>query len=146
MRDMQKMKYKILSFFTAVMLFLSVIAIILMKRIFADETIIRPKVEYNAGMFKDPFKRFKKTQGRKIEPTSEPKAAAEPLPVLIVQGIVWGGHTAQAIINNKVFKVGDRIENVEIIGITKNGVDVVFDDQEYNLPAPVNNTQGVRNN
>ncbi|MFH0790434.1 MAG: hypothetical protein V2A64_02275 [Candidatus Omnitrophota bacterium] len=128
-------------------IFFSFILIVLMKQIFADETIIRPKVEYKAEVLKDPFRGFrKKGTDKKINPVYDSKAPVKPLPALTVQGIVWGGQTAQAIINNKVVKVGDTIENVEIIDITKNGIDVFFEDQEYNLPAPASSTQGLKKN
>ncbi len=143
---MRKIKYRAPFYLIVFTVYISFSLIILVKQIFADETIIRPKVEYKAEVLKDPFRGFRKKETKKINTVSESKTTAKPLPALTVQGIVWGGQTPQAIINNKVVKVGDTIENVEIIDITKNGVDVFFEDQEYNLPAPAGNTQGLKKN
>jgi len=84
--------------------------------------------EYKAEGLRDPF------QGEKIE-IKEPEAPGEtkPLPALKVQGIVWGGNSPQAIINNKVVGVGDTIEGVRITGINNSVVTVSFGNRPYNL-------------
>jgi hypothetical protein len=87
------------------------------------------KIEYKAEDFRDPF------QNENIEIQEEPQAPAEPrpLPVLEVQGIIWGGNFPQAIINSKVLGIGDTIEGVRIIDINNSRVIVSFDRQKYNL-------------
>jgi len=84
------------------------------------------KIEYKAEGLKDPF------QEEKIE-AKEQGIAAKPLPALQIQGLVWGGSFPQAIINNKVVKVGDRIDEVQIIDITDTGITVLFENIKYNL-------------
>ncbi len=106
--------------------------------------IERPVVEYQAENLRDPFKR--KVTDIKGAPASEeakPTAAEtqKPLPLLEIQGIVWGGTFPQAIIENKVVKTGDFIkigqaEAAKIINIDKEGVTVYFDGQNYKLPSP----------
>jgi len=87
------------------------------------------KIEYKSEDLKDPFKE------EKIEIKEEPQVEIEtkPLPALQIQGIVWGGSLLQAIINNKVVRVGDTIEEVRITDINKNGVTVFFENRQYNL-------------
>jgi len=87
------------------------------------------KIEYKSEDLRDPF------QEEKIEIKEEPEVQIEtkPLPSLQIQGIVWGGGFPQAIINNKVVKVGDTIEGVRITDINKSGVTVFFGNRQYNL-------------
>jgi len=110
-------------------------------------SIERRIVEYQAGNQRDPFQGLAKidvTQGSGIVEAKSPKSE-KPLPRLAIQGIVWGGKFPQAIIDNRVVKVGDRIklgtrEGATIIDIDKEGVVVVFEGQEYKLPAPARST------
>jgi hypothetical protein len=97
----------------------------------ASETKVAPaKVEYKSENLRDPFRpeRIKEEQ---------PKAPTEKraLPSLDITGMVWGGKLAQAIINNKVVKAGDIIDGeVRIIDVGRNGVTILFDNQQYTLP------------
>lgn len=90
------------------------------------------KIEYKAEGLKDPF------QEEKIEIKEEPEVQIEtkPLPGLQIQGIVWGGAFPQAIINNKVVKIGDTIDQLQIIDIAKSGIIVLFENRKYNLSVP----------
>ena len=87
------------------------------------------KIEYKSEDLRDPF------QEEKIEIEEQPQVQIEtkPLPSLQIQGIVWGGGFPQAIINNKVVRVGDTIEGVRITDINKSGVIVFFGNRQYNL-------------
>lgn len=49
-----------------------------------------------------------------------------PLPELVLTGLVWNSKRPQAIINGSVVDIGDRIADVEIVAIQKDGVDVKF--------------------
>ncbi|MFH0827304.1 MAG: hypothetical protein V1923_05430 [Candidatus Omnitrophota bacterium] len=109
-------------------------------------SIERPIVEYEAGNLRDPF------QGTAVRkdikgPTgpTDVKISAKakrPLPLLAIQGVVWGGNFPQAIIENRVVKVGDLIklgqaqEAAKIIGIDQEGVLILFEGQSYKLPPP----------
>ena len=98
------------------------------------EEVTRPKVVYSGEGLKDPFEPSlikKKEEGRR-EARVEPKA----LPDMKVQGLLWGGIFPQAIINNKVVKVGDSIGEVRITGINKEGITVFFANMEYKLSSP----------
>jgi hypothetical protein len=60
----------------------------------------------------------------------------KPLPELKVQGVIWGGNFPQAIVNNKVLKVGDTVEGVEIKSIDKKGITVLFEGSESTISSP----------
>ena len=100
----------------------------------AQEEIKRPQVVYRAQDLRDPFKGQGGSQ-QGTEPTEKP-VEKKPLPALTVQGIIWGGNLPQAIINNKVLKVGDTIEGVRVKSIGKDGITVLFEDSEYSLSSP----------
>jgi hypothetical protein len=87
------------------------------------------KIEYTAETLKDPFQ-------EEMREVKEEPIQTGPLPSLTVQGIVWGGAFPQAIINSKVVKIGDTIEEARIIEISKDGIIVVYGNKKYNLSAP----------
>jgi len=72
-------------------------------------------------------------------------AAEVKLPVLKVQGLIWGGNFPQAIINNKVVRVDDEVDGAKIVSIEKDGLWVSFNDKQYNLSSPVAVTKSVKN-
>ena len=105
----------------------------------AVEAIIRPKVEYQAQGLRDPFqdslaKDDAIVRERKNEAVKPPPE--RPLPALTVQGIIWGGNFPQAIINNRVVREGDTLDEVRILKIEKDGIIVFFDAREHNLLSP----------
>jgi len=102
----------------------------------SQELVIeRPKREYRADDLRDPFIGYEEKQEEPAQASSAPKE--KPLPTLKIQGIIWGGRIPQAIINNKVVKMGDVIEGVKVVNINKDGVIVLFEDKEHNLSSPV---------
>jgi len=88
----------------------------------------RPNVQYEASGLRNPFEQPAIGGDGEGQPREE-----EPLPELIVQGLIWEGDPKQAIINNKVVKLGDNIENVDIVEIDKEGVTVLFAGVEHKL-------------
>lgn len=96
--------------------------------------IIRPKVEYNVSVDKDPFI-IKQAEEETAEKPSEVEMEIT-LPDLKIQGIVWGGENPQAIINGKVCKIGAVIDDAHIADINKNGVDIFFRGRKFSIPAP----------
>lgn len=108
---------------------------------------IRPKVEYIAKGAKEPFEDYfskKKPAAVKGEAAIKGEAAVapqeprSPLPSLTVKGIIWGSSTPCAIINNKVVKQGDSIEEVRIIKIEKESIEVLYRGWDYSLSSPAN--------
>jgi len=110
------------------------------KQIAPPEVIVRPRVEYKANDFKnpfsDPFQENAVSAPGKIP--EGPQVQEKPLPPLEVQGIIWGGDFPQAIINNKVVKIGDTVEGVTISAIDKDGVEVIFEQTKHRLSSPAN--------
>lgn len=87
------------------------------------------KIEYKSEDLKDPFQEEK----IEIQEEQQQEQEARPLPALNVQGIVWGGNLLQAIINNKVVRVGDTIEGARISDISQSGVTLFFGNRQYKL-------------
>jgi type II secretory pathway component PulC len=108
----------------------------------ADEIIRRPDMTYKAQELRDPFEPYslEKKEQKVTEATSpitnNQQVAALPSN-LTIQGIVWGGNFPQAIINNKVLKIGEVIEGASIKAIDKDGVIFILGGREYKLPASV---------
>ena len=49
-------------------------------------------------------------------------------------GIVWGSHGYQALINDRVVRVGDQVDGARIVKITKTGVEVEKNGEARFLP------------
>jgi len=85
--------------------------------------------------FEDPFRpKIKTKKDLKTAPPEEEKP--KPLPTFNIQGVIWEGTVPMAIINNKVVKVGDVLEEARILGIDKEGVSFLYYGREYKLLAP----------
>lgn len=100
----------------------------------AEPVIKTENVEYTAEDLEDPFKEEEEVV--QPQPVEEAPVEKKPLPEMKIQGIIWGGIFPQAIINNTVVKKGDKIDDVRIVDITKDGLVLFFQDEEYTLPAP----------
>ncbi len=104
--------------------------------------ISKPTVEYTATGLKDPFRLFQAPkETKKLEAIDIP---VNP-PELNISGLVWGAENPQAIINGKVFRIGDTIENARIESIGKNGVVVAFQGKKFTIPVAMN-TAYINNN
>lgn len=102
-----------------------------------EAVIERPKREYRADDLRDPFRGYEEKKEKPAEFVPPPPQQIEqPLPNLEIQGVIWGGRILQAIINNKIVKIGDVIEGVQIVNINKDGITVLFGGKEYNLSSP----------
>ncbi|HTY45082.1 MAG TPA: hypothetical protein VMD52_03710 [Patescibacteria group bacterium] len=75
---------------------------------------------------------------KKEEPAGggKPEGFSPSVP-LVVEGIVWESKIPQAIINNRIFNVGDTIEGAKIVEINKKGVTVFYKNRSYLLPSSV---------
>lgn len=106
----------------------------------------RPQLEYNSGNLRDPFEDLiQKRQHeeilasqKEIKPSSgrQEFTQVKRLPQVAVSGMIWGGTVPQAIINDKVVKVGDTIDDMRILSIDKNGIKVLFMNSEYTILSP----------
>lgn len=100
-----------------------------------EDRVIRPVVVYSGQGLRDPFEPLVIEKKEEIAKEA-PKEVIKPLPPLQVQGLLWGGDFPQAIINNKVVKVGDSLGEVKITAISKEGVTVFFAGKEHHLSSP----------
>ena len=101
--------------------------------------IARPGIAYKTKDLRSPFAKPFVEQSETAVEAAKPEAAQAPekhLPALTVQGVIWGGIFPQAIINNKVVRIGDTIEKVGITGINKDGIEVIFEERIYQVPSP----------
>jgi len=57
-------------------------------------------------------------------------------PPLTISGITWGSSFPQAIINGKVVRPGDVIDDVQVISISKEGLVLSYKNQKFSLSAP----------
>ncbi len=75
----------------------------------------------------------KEEERRRKNPQPTPLSVPVQPPTLMLQGILWGTARPQAIINRKIVSVGDTIENAEILSVSREGVMVSFNGQQYPL-------------
>ena len=101
------------------------------------------KIEYTAAGLRNPFRRqfpeevslVKPEEKAKDKAKTKPKKITAP-PQIVVEGIIAGREAAYAIIAGKVFRLGDKVGEALITGISKEGVEVLFDEQKLSYPAP----------
>lgn len=99
----------------------------------------RPKLDYKSTDLRDPFETCiitKKKINSRVQGdlgTAQPKVDFSDVKV---QGIIWGTKMPQAIIDNKVYIVGDKIKDAEIVSIDKEGVNLSTVAGIVNLAAP----------
>lgn len=103
------------------------------------------QIEYISSGLRDPFENQLPLPEPEPEPavvSQEPEAVLEAPrvqvtpPEIVIDGIVSGGPAPQAVIKDKVVRVGDTIEGARIAKITKEGVEVVYEGETFAFPAP----------
>lgn len=70
-----------------------------------------------------------KPEGVPIKEKEPPKEII--LPKFIVTGIVWGKVHPRAIIDDKVYKIGDIIKEAKILDITEKGIHMIYQGKEF---------------
>ncbi|MDD5347742.1 MAG: hypothetical protein PHT59_03920 [Candidatus Omnitrophica bacterium] len=98
-----------------------------------DEVVAGPDVSYAAADRRDPFKDSLPID---LPMTVEPAAEDVKPPEMTIQGIFWGGQFPQAIVNEKIIKVGDTIQEATVVGIDKEGITIRVSNREFRMPAP----------
>lgn len=94
------------------------------------------RVEYVAEGTRDPFESL---LPQEVGPTSAQQAAAEEvtLPALHLQGLVYGQLKPRAIIDGQVVGEGDRINDIEVLQIQRDGVLLFYQNRRFFLrPGP----------
>lgn len=99
-----------------------------------DLVIDRPRVQYSEASSRDPFRDM---NVQVQSPTSGVTQTDQVvLPEMEVQGVIWGTRKPQAIINKKVLYEGDYVDDVLIQKISKTGIDVLYKNRVFVVPAP----------
>ncbi len=104
-----------------------------------DVVVNRAPPEYRSAGLRDPFQTYLitdkivKEQAPVMDNLTKPEINFSELKV---QGVIWGTKVPQAIINNKVYIVGDKIDDAEIISIDNKGVGLSCAVGIVSLPAP----------
>ncbi len=99
--------------------------------------ILRPVVNYQSQEYRDPFQKYQdEERARDGGPARTEEDASSIAASMQIQGIIWGGRFPQAIVNNKVVKVGDSVGETRIIEIKKDGITVLINNRNYTIPAP----------
>jgi hypothetical protein len=62
-----------------------------------------------------------------------PKVIETPMPQLTIKGVIWNSDRPQAIINDQIIDIGDKISEVTVTGIRKGGIDVMFHGKKSTL-------------
>ncbi|MFA5199770.1 MAG: hypothetical protein WC442_02525 [Candidatus Omnitrophota bacterium] len=110
------------------------------KEVVPDIISSRVIPEYKSGGLRDPFQTYiiKERKGPSTYdmPQTDLSKSKVDFSELKVQGIIWGVKTPQAIINNRIYNLGDKIEDAEIIGIDNKGVSLSSVIGIVNLPPP----------
>ena len=98
----------------------------------ADKEELLLSTEYAVQDKRDPLgvpEAFKTTITRALSAKEEEIV----LPTLAVSGVVWGSPTPQVIINGKILKEGDIIEEAEILEIEKDGIILLYEGREFSV-------------
>ncbi len=66
----------------------------------------------------------------------EEKKDVKSVPKVELQGIIWSPKMPQVIVNQKVMRVGDRIEQYQISEITREGMVLFYENNEYTITMP----------
>jgi hypothetical protein len=98
------------------------------------EEVLRPVVEFESEGARDPFILYE--EEKKTVKTLDSVEVVNLPADFLVQGLIWGGRLNQAIIKNKVVKVGDTLDEAKILDIGKNGVAVFYKGRKFELPSP----------
>ncbi len=67
-----------------------------------------------------------------IKPQEE-ESGVVALPRFNVQGMVWQGANPLAIINNRVLKVGDTLNDAKVVNVSKDGVDFLYQGRVFTI-------------
>jgi hypothetical protein len=100
----------------------------------SDGSVVTP-VPYTSEKLRDPFEGYVIEEDIPI-PVADVVEENVVLPVLTITGITWGSSFPQAIINDKVVKAGDMIGEVQVVSISKEGLEFLYKNRKFISPAP----------
>lgn len=100
--------------------------------LYSDDDNTNGPAVYSGADYESPFKSC--LPGK--EETDEqplPEEEAWSAPSFTVQGVVWGGAFPQAIIDENVVKVGDKIKEAEVLEINKDKIKLFYKGKAFFL-------------
>lgn len=84
--------------------------------------------------------------GNAIAAQPKPVAGNASLPIqpspgievdsLVVKGVVWNSPTPQAIINDQVYKIGDKVKGMKIVSIGPKGIEISNNGVKVRINVP----------
>ncbi len=99
----------------------------------ADETPAGVEFKYEG---RDPFVSALPQKPIVYRPTDVTVAGGQVKPPdFSVQGMVWGSKRPQAIIEDRIYNIGDEVKGAKIVGIDKEGIKVTYQGNIF-LVAP----------
>jgi len=104
-------------------------SILLFMMLFVGINATYAQFEYIGSKLRDPFKSYLP----ETEIGRSRAAVSLQLGKLHLTGVIWGGKLPLAIINDKVYRVGDSILGIKIIEINKTGVLLQYKEETYIL-------------
>lgn len=104
------------------------------------EGAIGTRIQYTAEDFRDPLVSLlpnPKQDSRAALATEEQAVKPPPTaPMLMIQGMLWGGQRPQVLIDGKLYEVGDTVQGSQIVEIGREGVAVVNQGATFVLRPP----------
>jgi hypothetical protein len=100
----------------------------------SPDSLVTP-VTYTSENLRDPFEGYIVEEAVPVPVGSLEDEETVP-PVLKISGISWGSSFPQAIVNDKVVRAGDRVDDVEIVSIKKEGLVFLYNKRQFVIPAP----------
>ncbi|MBN1869618.1 MAG: hypothetical protein JW847_03460 [Candidatus Omnitrophica bacterium] len=94
----------------------------------------KPKINQPVSDFEIPEETIDE-EHETAEPTEVPIVVPErPVPIVIINGIIWNSDRPQAIVDGKIFGIGDIVSEIRIIDIQKTGIIGQFDGRDVTIP------------
>jgi len=93
-------------------------------------------VKYSAEKLRDPFEPYVKKKEPMLSTQQLTKQEDFKPPSMTIQGISWGGRYPQAIVNNKVVRVGDTVSDAVVVEIRRDGIVFSFKNRQFGVMAP----------
>jgi len=111
----------------------------MMKKVFTLILVflVSSSLSYPQSRYKDPFESLLPEKVKEEEKIQEEiiGGTEEPLPSMAVQGILWGSDLPQVIIDGEVYKVGDRLKDIDaqVFKIEKGVVFISYGEKIYRM-------------
>lgn len=100
-------------------------------------SIVFSSFSYPQGKYKDPFESLLPQEIKEEEERHEEIIGEieDFLPSMVVEGLLWGGDSPQAIIDGEVYKVGDRLKGIDaqVFKIEQGEVFISYGEKIYKM-------------